>query len=310
MSAEHEVGECAMMGPMATRPRDALLARGNTSDVYHWGGGAVVKVLRPGIPDEWAAREALTTQLIHAAGLPAPAVLDVTTVRGRPGIVFERVHGVSMWEQMQARPRDIPRLARLMGELQAEVNSTRAPAGLPRLVDRLHDNVERAALLSAPEREIARTAVRRLSHERHLCHFDMHPNNVLMGPRGPVIIDWFDAAAGSPAADVVRSSVLIREDAAGGHLPCMDSAIIDLAHGWYLESVIRTRDIDGDVLLSWEPTVLAARLGERVPQAVLRATHRMWRDIITAQTSRLAEGLRSAEGSTGPAACRDTSPAR
>lgn len=303
----HGGGRCAMIVPMVTRHRDSLLARGNTSDVFGWSRHAVVKVLRPGIPDAWAAREAHTTELVHAAGLPAPAILDLTTVGGRPAIVFERVVGTSMWDQMLADPRDIPRLARLLAELQAEVNATAAPPGLPGLIDRLRDNIARASFLAPEERLVARTALERHPHEAFLCHFDVHPNNVLMGERGPTIIDWFDAAAGSPAADVVRSSVLMREDAADGHLPCADAAIIERVHSRYLEAVVRVRNVGAEELVSWEPTVLAARLAEPIPDTILRATHRTWRGLVASQPSRLAAGLRSPSAAPQPADRRKSS---
>lgn len=43
-----------------------------------------------------------------------------------------------------------------------------------------------------------------------LCHGDFHPDNILMSPRGAVIIDWPDASQGHPLADVARTSLLAR----------------------------------------------------------------------------------------------------
>ena len=278
---------------MVTRQLGSLVARGNTSDVYSWGPGAVVKVLRLGIPDVWAIREAQTTRLVHAAGLPAPAVLDQVTVEGRPGIVFERITGASMWGQMLETPKDIPSLSLVLAEMQAEINTTSAPAGLPRLSERLHENIEKVEVLSTMERNVALSELRRLPGGDALCHFDLHPNNVLMGPTKPVIIDWFDAAAGNPVADIVRSSVLMRQDAADGHLDCVDPSIISRVHDEYLECLVRTRDVDYDVLLRWEPPVLASRLAEPLPDNALVSTREAWRALHSVDgSSRLASSLR------------------
>lgn len=35
-----------------------------------------------------------------------------------------------------------------------------------------------------------------------LLHRDLHPENVILSPDGPVVIDWTNAAAGEPALDV------------------------------------------------------------------------------------------------------------
>jgi serine/threonine protein kinase len=47
-----------------------------------------------------------------------------------------------------------------------------------------------------------------------LVHFDLHPDNVLMGPNGPVLIDWTNARGGDPDADVALTW-LIAETSAG-----------------------------------------------------------------------------------------------
>ena len=47
-----------------------------------------------------------------------------------------------------------------------------------------------------------------------LVHFDLHPDNVLIGPDGPVLIDWTNAHGGDPEADVALTW-LIAETSAG-----------------------------------------------------------------------------------------------
>lgn len=279
-----------MMTPMATR-LDSLIARGNTSDVFRWGNDSVVKILRPGIPDEWARREAHTTQLVHAAGLPAPEVLDLTTVQGRPALVLERVDGVPMWDHMLTEPADIPRLAILLAELQTEINLTPAPSGMPRLVDRLSAKIADAAPLSPIDRDDAQRELARLPEANALCHFDVHPNNVIMGPQGPIIVDWYDAAAGNPAADVVRSSTLMRRDAATCHLPCADPSVVAVVHDQYLSAIIRRSPIDRDLLLTWEGPVVAARLAEPLSEEAHSIMHHAWQATRSASPTPLAISL-------------------
>jgi aminoglycoside phosphotransferase (APT) family kinase protein len=283
--------------PMVIRRPGLLVARGNTSEVYEWGHGAVVKVLRAGIPREWAERESTTSELVHAAGLPAPAVLDVVTVNSRVGIVFERVEGISMWDQMLADPAGASTLIRLLVKLQAEVNASCAPSGLPKVCDRLRQNIDAAAMLTDVEKTAARGSLECLPDGNSLCHFDVHPNNVLLGRTGPVIIDWFDAAVGDPAADVVRSSVLLRHDAVAGHLGGASSSIVAELHDEYVASVVAARDLGEEVLLGWEPCVLAGRLAEPLPVDALLATRDAFNALERdAESSVLALALRSAMG--------------
>lgn len=41
-----------------------------------------------------------------------------------------------------------------------------------------------------------------------LLHLDLHPGNVLLSPRGPVVVDWTNARAGEPAVDVALTWII------------------------------------------------------------------------------------------------------
>jgi Ser/Thr protein kinase RdoA (MazF antagonist) len=268
-----------------------LVARGNTSDVFDWARDAVVKLLRPGIPPEWAGREATITQLVNASGFPAPTVLDTVTIEGRPGIVFERITGISMWDEMLAHPSRIPQLSRTLANLQAELNSLPAPPGMPELHDRLAMNIAVASLLPPVERAAAQQALDGLPRGVSLCHFDVHPNNVLLGPDGPVLIDWFDAAAGAPAADIVRTSLLLRHGPASGYLHDATAEIVARIHADYLRRTFEIRELEDAALLAWEAPIVASRLAEPVPTEV---PLRMWRRSRLAGGSLLDEAIQLA----------------
>ena len=44
--------------------------------------------------------------------------------------------------------------------------------------------------------------------ESRLLHNDFHPDNIMLTPNGPVIIDWIDATCGHPLADVARTLIM------------------------------------------------------------------------------------------------------
>lgn len=174
-----------------TRDLGGFIAHGNTADVYSWSHGTVVKVLHPGIPANWADSEARTSQWVHEAGLPAPKVQTVTQVMGRPAIVFEKIEGRSMWDEMVERPHEIPRLTRLLADLQASFTTIRAPVELGSLHDRLRRQFDEG-MLGRDERADMQRALSLLPDGRAVCHFDVHPANVIMSGDSPVVVDWFD----------------------------------------------------------------------------------------------------------------------
>lgn len=256
------------------------VAKGNTSDVWMWSLTTVVKVLQAGIPRHWATLEADITSSVHTAGLPAPAIEDMVEVDGRPGIVFERIEGSSMWDRMKASPSELPRLAGDLVELQASVHEASRIMGLPDLASRLRDKIAAAKRLTPQERQRALEALTSLPGGTALCHGDMHPANVLMSPRGLVIVDWFDAACGQPLADYARSSLLMRPPPVTqpqtSHLAGASHDFLGRLHSAYLHAVARRHPVEEAPFAAWEAVNVAARLSEPVPSGDLVNQWRRW----------------------------------
>jgi aminoglycoside phosphotransferase (APT) family kinase protein len=280
---------------MVTRSADELIAHGNTSDVFRWGSDAVVKVLKPGIPTDWANVEAETTDLVHATGLPAPAVLDMVVVGGRPGIVFEYIDGESMWDRMLAKPDEVAALSRTLADLQTSLNATPAPDGLPSLHDRLRRSIQNAARLTGEDRALATALLEGLPAGNALCHFDTHPENVLLSSNGPVLIDWFDAVAGEPAADVVRTSVLLRHGPSSDHMHDATPDTVWCVHEQYMARTMTRPDLRDEDLVGWLPLVVAGRLAEPVQAEALL---RMWDQWAAVRDSKPSFGSLAASSRT------------
>lgn len=88
------------------------------------------------------------------------------------GLVLERVEGRTMLADLRRRPWRISAHARVLTALH----------------DRLH---------AIPYQDAA------------LLHLDLHPENVLLSPSGPVVIDWTNAQAGAPALDVALTWTIL-----------------------------------------------------------------------------------------------------
>jgi aminoglycoside phosphotransferase (APT) family kinase protein len=190
------------------------VARGWTAELYAYGPGRVLKLLHTGRPRAMAEREASIGAIAHRAGIPAPAIDGVVEIEGRFGTVFERIDGPSMLEAINARPWLTPGFAAQLGELHARIHQAPvAPdAALRKLADELRRKIGRVT--SLPD-AVRAGALAQLSHleqrpsELRLCHGDFHPGNIILSPRGPMIVDWNDATLGAPAADVARTRMLI-----------------------------------------------------------------------------------------------------
>lgn len=190
-------------------PADAAgVGTGLTAEVRRWGEGRVLKLYLASAPRDMPAREFAITRALHAAGAPVPATFELIEVGGRQGIVFEEIRGRSLLDAVTARPWTIFPAARRLAELHTGIHALPAPPQLPRQRQQLETLLAQAKELSARERDAAQRWLAAVPEESALCHGDFHPENVILSPRGPVVIDWETATAGNPLADVARSLVL------------------------------------------------------------------------------------------------------
>ncbi|MFG3548425.1 phosphotransferase [Streptomyces sp. NPDC047725] len=157
-----------------------LLGAGRTADVYEIDEAWVLRRDREGVGD--AAAEGAVMEHVRAHGYPAPRVRPGGPGAPRTDLVMERLSGPTM--------------------LRACLAGTLAPreAGtvLAGLLRRLHE---------VP-------AHRSTAPGARVLHLDLHPDNVILTPGGPRVIDWSNAEEGEPGLDWGMSAVILAQVAA------------------------------------------------------------------------------------------------
>jgi len=254
------------------RPIGDLVARGTRSTVHAYGRGAVIKLPVASTPDEWIRYEADYADAARAAGAPAPRLLGLEEVGGRPASVWERLYGASMWQLVVDRPRESAALGRQLADVQQSLFVLVPPVTLPRQRDRLVSKIRRTAAAD-PSLARALAYLPAPAGPLRLCHGDLHPSNIILGRDGPVLVDWFDACRGDPVADVARSLLTLLADGATlpAHLPGSDPATLRTLTDAYLERLRDHIDVDDDLLARWEAVSAVARISEGVASRALRA---------------------------------------
>jgi nucleoside phosphorylase/aminoglycoside phosphotransferase (APT) family kinase protein len=153
-----------------------LLASGRDGDVFEHGPGLVLRKTRDGRSIEHEAR---LMRYVAERGYPVPAIHDVRA--GGTEIVMERIDGPNMMDAMLRRPWTMRRHVETLVDLHDRLHAIAAPEWLRQLDD-------------GGDRVV---------------HLDLHPLNVLLSARGPVVIDWANAARGDPLSDVAATYVLL-----------------------------------------------------------------------------------------------------
>lgn len=153
-----------------------LLGSGRTADVYAYRDSWVLRRYRDGTD---ATGELAVMSYLSASGFPVPRIGPPADPALASDLVMQRLTGPTMAEAL------------LAGTL------TPAEGGemLAYLLHELH------------------TIPSRLSQDPgdRILHLDLHPENVMLTRRGPVVIDWCNASEGPPELDRAMSSLILAQ---------------------------------------------------------------------------------------------------
>jgi aminoglycoside phosphotransferase (APT) family kinase protein len=252
---------------MSPRLLGDVVARGSRSSVHAYGRGAVVKVPLPATPDSWILAEAEYVEAVRAVGAPAPSLLGIERIFGRPASVWERVDGPSLWQQVVDRPDRSADVGRRLADIQLALFELVPPVTLPDQRDRLISKIRWSAANVDVSLGVALELLPAGTGTPRLCHGDLHPSNVIVSQDGPVIVDWFDASRGDRVADVARSSLTLLAHGATtpSHLPGSDTRTLDVLTQAYLSGLQESLDFSPGLLSRWQAINAAARLAEGMP---------------------------------------------
>ncbi|MGB3736187.1 MAG: phosphotransferase [Ilumatobacter sp.] len=183
-----------------------LLASGRAADVYDIGDGKVLRRYRtrPSGAELDAALEARAMAHVRARGYPVPEVHDVDGV----DLVMDRIDGPTMLEALEAAPWKVIWHARVLARLQRKL-----------------------ARIAAPDWMLAASAD--ADHAQSVLHLDLHPMNVILSSKGPVVIDWTNAAGGPQGFDGALTFVEISTFPTDGLVDRIGQQVFARSFRWF-----------------------------------------------------------------------------
>jgi Ser/Thr protein kinase RdoA (MazF antagonist) len=155
-------------------PPGPLVGAGRAADVYDIGGGRVLRRYRTPFD---VRSEAAVMRHVDQAGFPVPKIFEADGT----DLVMERLDGRDMLADLGRRPWLVRRHGATLAGLHNRLHEIPAPEGL-------------APAFGPGDRVL---------------HLDLHPANVMLTSRGPVVIDWSNARAGAAEADVAMAYLIM-----------------------------------------------------------------------------------------------------
>ncbi len=254
----------------------AKLGDGKTADVFGWEADKVVKLYQLDLPARRIKVEASNAQMLQAAGLPVPRFFEHVEIAGRRGSVFERIEGPSISASLGRNPFRFFQLARRFAAVHRLIHGTKQ-SELPPVTEHLRRVIAAVSVLTAAQRDELIALMESLPTSSSVCHFDFHPSNVILSPRGPIVLDWGSARHGNPLADVARTCVLFATD----HLEASAPPVAKIWNSTFARAYLRCY-FDGttqkqDELERWITILAAAKLrkaGARETPLLMRVVER------------------------------------
>jgi aminoglycoside phosphotransferase (APT) family kinase protein len=240
-----------------------FIARGASAELFDIGDGTVLKLFRDSVSDEMIAREIDAS--IHAAtsGVPTAAAIARREQHGRRGIVYPRLDGRTAMDWLRRNPMRAGWALDRMGEIHGAMHRAGAGAGgreMRSLKQVLATDIAYGPAPIALQRA-AIAYLETLPDGQALTHGDFHLGNVMMTPQGIMVIDWSKAAVGHPAADAVRSEMLMRFGI--GPADWVTNLWRDWAAGRLRKSYIKASAVTRRDIDQWRPVVALAWLRAR-----------------------------------------------
>ncbi|MBG0786154.1 MAG: phosphotransferase [Anaerolineaceae bacterium] len=245
-----------------------LIAKGRTAEVYAVNDEWILKLFYDWCPTEWIEKEAALAERISSFALPSPKFIGTYQDKERQGIIYERVNGPTMLALANQKPWLVVRLAKQFAELQTEIHKQEV-SGLPSQRESLMRVIEEVDDLPDDLKSRVLDLLRTLPDGKALCHFDFHPDQVILTDGGPMVLDWMTAKQGNPLSDVARTGIILKF----GQSPSIGWATRTLISLWrgvfyraYLSRYLALHPgVTREVILDWMVPVAAGRLKENIP---------------------------------------------
>lgn len=198
-----------------------LLGVGHTANVYEFEENKVLKLFHKGYALDGVFGEYRNGLLVENMKFSHPRLYGMLRFEGKNGLVYDKVNGETLLEEILSQKREFADSANLMATLHTSILSNQSTATMD-YRDFL-SNLIHFGCGDNSEKEIWLNKVRKLPDGDRLCHGDFHPGNIMIDADGtPVIIDMMNVCHGPSAYDIARTYYLTAMSPLTDELPDKD----------------------------------------------------------------------------------------
>ena len=258
-----------------TTQKGSLIGQGRTAEIFEWGGEHILKLYRNFMPESVCRQEFEWALRVNEHVKVAPEPIEMIHIDGRFGAVYERLHGETMLALLLENKQSLNQYAKMLAKYHADLHRIVDIEGVT-VKDKLSEEIRRAPAISPEEKNEVLNHLKALPEGKSICHFDFHPDNIMVADGCCRVMDWVTACIGDPNADVARTRLLlIYAEPPDGH-PSSGVAerifrrLLWIAYSGEYRKLTGAKSAD---IRRWETPVEAARLCEGVPETEKRKVY-------------------------------------
>ncbi|MDR0963622.1 MAG: phosphotransferase [Clostridium sp.] len=188
-----------------------MIGQGNTAEIYEYGDNCILKLYRSAMPEQTCSDEFRYTMVAYKNGVKVPQPIEMIRTDERVGAVYERICGKTMLGLMLMKMWKIKYYANCLADYHIAIhNRLTNEDDIWSVKDKLRLDIDSSDDLSKDEKQSIYQNLLNLPDGNSLCHFDFHPDNIILLDDQYCVLDWMTACKGDPLSDVARTGIILK----------------------------------------------------------------------------------------------------
>jgi RIO-like serine/threonine protein kinase len=181
---------------------DKILGQGKTATIYLQDSFAV-KVYEKTMDQRWIEHEKQILKRVYdQTEILVPKVYESKNHQ----IKMDCIDGVSLGDRMQKEKYKLA--CEDMVDLQMQIHSYQGV--LRENAHLVYKEIIEKSKVSKNLKDMALASLEKVPVKDYLCHFDLHPLNIMYDQNDYYIIDWMNAKNANPILDIARTYIILR----------------------------------------------------------------------------------------------------
>ena len=231
-----------------------MIAQGGEAEIYDIGEEKILRVMRKQNVKQFEHEKKLFKTLLDN-NISVPYVYEYLEIDGRSAEIMQKINGDTMLSLFKKQPLKSPSEIKRMARMHIQILDINHACGLNSIEDIINYFISKPPLIEKKLIDFVLKIFEELPHDKHLCHGDFHPGNIMLQDGKYYIIDWSGAYLSNFVSDIAHTYLLMKHIPEIPGMSKMQHSIISLTGSYgakvYLKEVSKIKKVDLALFSKW-----------------------------------------------------------